>query len=235
MAFLRSSLFIVGATTILILVVLTVLAFFYMPLKFRYAITSKWALYNLWWLKVTVGLDYRVQGVENIPKTASVILCNHQSTWETMVLQVIFPQQVWVLKKSLLFIPFFGLGMALVDPIIINRENKIKSLKAVIKQGVNRLSRGLWVVIFPEGTRQNSVGNYKSGGAMVAIKAGVPIVPVYHNAGKFWQKGQFIKTPGTITMVIGEPILTEGESAKELSLKAENWAKAQEKHLQASD
>lgn len=235
MAFLRSSLFSVGMAIILLLVVFTILVFFYMPLKFRYAIASKWALYSIWWLKVTVGLDYRIQGVESIPKTASIILSNHQSTWEVMALQLVFPQQVWVLKKSLLFIPFFGLGVALVDPIVINRKNKIQALKAVIKQGINRLSRGLWVVIFPEGTRQNSVGKYQNSGALVAIKAAVPIVPVYHNAGKFWQKGQFIKTPGTITMVIGKPISTAGKSAKELSLKVENWAKAQEKHLQASD
>lgn len=229
---LRSIVFLLGSILVLICVAITSLIFFFMPIKFRYAIISQWAKFNIWWLGVVVGLHYQIIGKENIPKQPCVILSNHQSTWETFVFQVVFPQQVWVLKQSLLYIPIFGWGLALTAPIVINRAKKIQALKSIITQGINRLNRGLWVVIFPEGTRQGSgIKHYQNGGAMMAQKAGVSILPVYHNAANYWKKGQFVKRAGVIKLVIGKLIIPQEQhikTVKELSKQVENWAKEQE-------
>ncbi len=228
MAFLRSLLFFIISS--LALIVITCLEFmvFFMPVKTRYIIASRWAVINIWLLRVIVGLDYKIIGLENIPKKPCVIISNHQSTWETFIFQLILGQQTWVLKKQLLYIPFFGWGIALIKPIIIDREDKINSLKKVIAQGKDRLNKGIWLIIFPEGTRKTSIGKYQSGGAMIAKSAAVPILPIYHNSGYFWQKGQFVKKSGSITLVIGKSIISDDKPAKELTKEIENWAKQQQ-------
>ena len=229
MGFIRAVLLTTGAILVLVIIALVILLCFFMPLKFRYSITVLWAKFVIWWLKITINLDYRIIGLEHMIKTPCVILSNHQSTWETIAFQLVFPQQVWVLKRELLYIPIFGWGLALIAPITINRAKKQQAIKTMIKQGANRLSRGLWVVVFPEGTRSGGqVRHYQAGGAMIAKSSGVPILPVYHNAGKYWKKGQFVKSSGTIELVIGKAIVTQDKSAKDLSLEVENWAKLQE-------
>ncbi|MDH5230505.1 MAG: 1-acyl-sn-glycerol-3-phosphate acyltransferase [Gammaproteobacteria bacterium] len=179
-----------------------------LPFKWRYGVISQWARMNIPMLKVICNLNYEVEGRENIPEQASVILCKHQSTWETMALQCIFPPQIWVLKKELLKIPFFGWGLACLDPIAINRKLKKKAMEQVMEQGQQRLDSGRWVVIFPEGTRipAGKKGKYQLGGARLAKHAGHLVVPVMHNAGEYWPKKGFLKTPGTIKVVIGKPI-----------------------------
>lgn len=178
---------------------------------------------------MTCNLRYEVIGKENIPQTNSIILAKHQSAWETIAMQLIFPTQTWVLKRELLFLPFFGWGLAMTEPVAINRASGKKALRQVIKQGTDRLKRGLWLVIFPEGTRTafGSKGKYAIGGALLAEKSGFPVVPVAHNAGKYWPKDSFIKYPGTITLSIAPMIDSSQLKAKAINQLAEDWIESQ--------
>ena len=171
------------------------------------------------------GVRYCVLGTENIPKKPTIVLSKHQSAWETLAFQKIFPPQVWVLKKELLHIPFFGWGLAMTSPIAINRSQGKAALKQIIRQGRDRLQKGLWVIIFPEGTRidPGKKGRYGIGGAWLSTSTGVSVIPVAHNAGVLWGKNSFIKFPGTITVSIGEPIDPAGMEANELNNKVEEW------------
>jgi 1-acyl-sn-glycerol-3-phosphate acyltransferase len=189
------------------------------PFKWRYKVVSKWAKVNLWLLKVLCGIRFSVQGVEHIPEQPCIIMCKHQSAWETLALQVVFPQQVWVLKRELLWIPFFGWGLAALNPIAIDRGAGRKALNQVVEQGKSRLAAGSFIVIFPEGTRVpvGEMGRFGIGGAKLAVEAGANVVTVAHNAGKVWPKNSFIKTPGEVTMVIGQQIQTQDMSASDLN------------------
>ena len=231
MLFLRSLLYFLGSTLVLSFLVALSLALFFLPVKYRYAILSKWALFCLWWLKITLNIKLKVIGKENIPNTPSVIVSNHQSTWETLALQTVFPHQTWVLKQELQWIQIFGLGLALLKPIIINRGEKLKAIKKVMKQGSARIKEGIFVVVFPEGTRQpyKQLGEYQNGGVAIAKKTNCDIVPVYHDAGKLWPKGSFVKQPGTITLVIGKPIQSTGKSASVLTKEVRDWTLAMQK------
>lgn len=183
----------------------------------------------LWWLKVTCGLSYRVIGAHNIPKQPCVILCKHQSAWETLALQEFAPPQVWVMKRSLLLVPFFGWGLALSSPIAINRAAGREALKQLVDQGQDRLNKGFCVVVFPEGTRiaPGQRGKYHIGGAWLATHTGSLAVPIAHNAGEFWGKNAFLKKPGVITVSIGTPINTSGMKADELNAKVESWIESE--------
>ncbi|HAD98969.1 MAG TPA: 1-acyl-sn-glycerol-3-phosphate acyltransferase [Gammaproteobacteria bacterium] len=234
MLFLRSLIYFLGSTLVLSALVAIALVLFFTPLKVRYAILSKWSLFCLWWLRITLNIKLNIIGKENIPNSACVIISNHQSTWETLALQTIFPHQTWVLKQELQWIPIFGWGLSLLKPIIINRGEKLKALKKVLKQGAARISEGIFVVVFPEGTRQpyGQLGEYQKGGVAIAKKTGCDISPVYHNAGKLWPKGSFVKQPGLITMVIGKSISVEGKSAAELTKEVRDWTEAQSLSIQ---
>ncbi len=225
MLFLRSLLYFLGSTLVLSFLVALALSLFFLPVKYRYGILSKWSLFCLWWLKITLNIRLNIIGKENIPNKASVIVSNHQSTWETLALQTIFPHQTWVLKQELQWIPVFGWGLVLLKPIIINRGEKLKAIKKVIKQGAARIKEGIFVVVFPEGTRQphTQLGEYQNGGMAIAKKTGCDIVPVFHNAGKLWPKGSFIKKPGTITVVIGATISPAGKNASTLTKEVREW------------
>ncbi len=191
----------------------------------RYRYLTKWARCMLWWLRITCGLTYQVKGAENIPQTPSIILCKHQSAWETLALQLIFPPQVWVLKRELLWLPFFGWALALTSPIAINRAAGREALKQLVAQGKDRLSKNFWVVIFPEGTRiaLGKRGKYHIGGAWLATHTGAEVVPVAHNAGKFWPKNSMLKHPGVITLSIGKPIQTTTLKPDALNQQVEDW------------
>lgn len=204
---------------------LIVLASFPLTPLSRYRVTSGWAHIMLFLTRVICGVRYRVLGMENIPKTPSIVLSKHQSAWETLAFQQIFPPQVWVLKKGLLRIPFFGWGLAMTSPIAINRSSGKTALKQIVQQGKDRLKQGLWIVIFPEGTRvaPGKKGKYGIGGAWLATHTGVSVVPVAHNAGELWGKNSFIKRSGTITVSIGAPIDPAGMKANELNARVEAW------------
>jgi 1-acyl-sn-glycerol-3-phosphate acyltransferase len=185
-----------------------------------------WAGFIRYWLKICCRIDFHVSGLENLPDESAVVISNHQSAWETIIFQKIFPAQSYLLKKELLWIPFFGWGLAANEPIAINRAKKTQALQQLISQGKERLKSGRWIIIFPEGTRRpvGQPGTFQAGGAFIASKAEAPIVPVAHNAGVFWSKrNSFNKQPGTVEVVIGTVIKSKGRKARELNLQAEEW------------
>ena len=225
MAHLRAMIFYTGIYSVLALIVLFSPLFLLTPYRIRYYYMTRWGRFSIWWLKIICGLDFRVEGLENIPSQTCILMANHQSAWETIVMQQIFPPQTWILKRELLWLPFFGWGLAMMIPVAIDRKAGKKALRQVIHQGIDRLKRGLWVVIFPEGTRTapGQQQRYAIGGALLAEKSRHPVVPVCHNAGEFWPKDSFIKQPGTITLVIGEPIDTSSLRAGEINERVELW------------
>ncbi|MBB3103271.1 lysophospholipid acyltransferase family protein [Azomonas macrocytogenes] len=189
--------------------------------------------------QVLVDIDYRVIGQENIPERPCVILANHQSAWETFFLTgSFFSPLTQVLKRELLDIPFFGWAIRLIKPIAIDRDNPKMALKQVAIQGHERLQQGIWVLIFPEGTRVpvGEPGKFSRSGAALAANAGLPILPIAHNAGSFWPRTGWSKRPGTIQVVIGPPLLAEGEGPRaiaELNQRAEQWIHATVKELES--
>ena len=222
---LRSLLFslgMIGATGVVALA----LAFnFAQPFSRRYQISRYWSQFNLWWLRVVCQVDYRVSGAEHIPHRPVIVMAKHQSTWETMFLHQYLPPVAWVIKRELLWLPFFGWGLALLRPIAINRQAGVSAVKQVIRQGVEHLRQGQWVLIFPEGTRvaPGVRKRYGMGGAVLAAHSGYPILPVALNAGEFWRRGGFLKRPGTIQVVFGPLIDSKGRSAQELNQQVEHW------------
>jgi 1-acyl-sn-glycerol-3-phosphate acyltransferase len=231
MLLLRSLLYFVGSIISLILITLCGLFFVFSSYPTRQKFLSQWAIFCIWWLKVTLNITTNIIGQENVKKSPCIIISNHQSTWETLAFQTIFPAHTWVLKQELLWLPIFGWSLAMLKPIIINRGDKLKAIKKVIKQGAERLNKGISIVIFPEGTRQpyKHLGEYQNGGAAIAKKSGYGIVPVYHNAGNLWPKGSFIKKPGVITVIIGEVISDSNLTSSEVTEKIRNWTLEQEK------
>ncbi len=201
----------------------------------RYRIMSQWTRFNVWWLGLVCGLRYEVSGREHLAGEAGVLLCKHQSTWETLALQRFIPPQVWVLKRELMRIPFFGWGLAVMEPIAIDRGAGRRALEQLVEQGSNRLGRGLWVVMFPEGTRvaPGARGRYKQGGAVLAARTGHPVVPVAHNAGIYWPRHSYIKYPGTIRVEIGPPIESRGREPEEILKDAEEWIESRQAVLDA--
>ena len=214
--------------SILVYVILLTLLF---PLSHarRWALVQTWVSFVLWWLKVTCRLTYEVEGAEHISDTPGIVMSKHQSTWETVALQAIFPRQVWVGKRELMWIPVFGWGLALMKCIAIKRGTGRAAIKQLIKQGRERLDEGNWIIIFPEGTRipAGEKGRYRIGGAVLAEHTGYPIYPVAHNAGEYWPRRSFIKRPGVIQVRIGPPIASEGKDAQSLIDAVETWIEGQ--------
>ena len=235
MLLLRSLLFYLGLSITTIITSPVCVLIYPLPFKLRYYFVTRWTLFNLWWLKITCGLKHTITGLENIPKGPAIVMCKHQSAWETLALQIIFPPQAWILKRELLWIPIYGWGLASMDPISIDRGSAIKSVRQIVNQGCQRLANGIWVVIFPEGTRvaPGEKRKYLPGGGLLAEKSGVPIVPVAHNSGFFWPRNSIIKKPGTITMVIGPVIQTTGKSANEIMTEVEAWIESMIEQLPA--
>ena len=201
------------------------LATFPLPAQIRFRLISGWSRAVIALAQVVLGIRYRVEGLEHLPSQPAIILAKHQSAWETLAFQVIFPPQVLVLKRELLWIPFFGWGLALMSPISIDRRKGTSALKRMLAQGRERLSQGFWIAIFPEGTRvaPGTRGEYRVGGAWLAVKTGALVVPVAHNAGLFWRRNAFIKRPGTVTVLIGEPISPDGLTPEALNAQVEEW------------
>ena len=192
---------------------------FWLPYPAQFAIARSWARILLWVLERLCGLKYVVEGRERIPSGNHIVMSNHTSAWETVAQFLIFPPQVWVLKRELLWIPFIGWGMKLLRPIAINRGEGHRAVNQVVEQGKARLSEGLWIIIFPEGTRvvAGETRRFGVSGAMLAIASGRSLVPLSHNAGVFWARRGFLKKPGTIRVVIGEPIEPAGKNPRDLN------------------
>lgn len=199
----------------------------------RYTLITAWSRLITGAATAVCGIRYRVLGAENIPREPCVILSKHQSAWETLAWQTIFPPQVWVMKRELLWIPFFGWGLAMLSPIAINRGSGSRALRHMAEQGRERLDAGFCIVVFPEGTRvaPGQRGTYHPGGAWLAVKAGALALPVAHNAGECWRKNGFIKRPGLITVSIGKPISPAGLSVAELNQRVEDWIETEMHNL----
>jgi 1-acyl-sn-glycerol-3-phosphate acyltransferase len=204
-----------------------VVGVFWLPLSHqkRYAFIALWSRLVLWWLGLTCGLRHQVQGLENLPKGPAVVLSKHESAWETIAFLSIFPPHSWVLKRELLKIPIFGWFLWGLKPIAIDRTQPRQALRQLLKQGSGYLDEKLWVLVFPEGTRvaPGEIRPYAIGGAALAERKQVPIVPVAHNAGDFWPRNSFLKTPGTIVVRIGPCLETAGKSASALNVAAQAW------------
>ncbi|MDT7849196.1 lysophospholipid acyltransferase family protein [Methylophilus sp. VKM B-3414] len=231
--YLRAWLFYVGLFVLTIPFSLLAILLIPLPAVTRSRWVSGWAHAVMWWLKVTCNLRYAVSGREHIPATPSIILAKHQSAWETIALQTILPPQVWVLKRELLMIPFFGWGLWAVGSIPIDRSSGREALKKLVNHGKDRLKRGLWVVIFPEGTRTapGARAKYHIGGAWLASHTQTAVLPVAHNAGRYWRKNSILKYPGVIQVVIGPAIATNGLKPDALNQQVETWIETEMQHL----
>lgn len=234
MPLLRSALFAVLAVFITMYFALLGIASFCFLAKpmTRHRLVTGWVPVMMWAVRHVLDIRYRVLGRENIPAGSAVILAKHQSAWETIALQQIFPPLCYVLKRELLRIPFLGWGLASIPGIAIDRAGK-DALSQVVEQGRARLKEGLWVAVFPEGTRiaPGQTGRYKPGGAILAKRAGVPVVPVAHNAGDFWRRNAFLKKPGEIVVSIGPAIEVKGIKADEINTRARDWIEGEMRRL----
>jgi len=231
--FLRSLLFALAQMLVTPPYALFALCTFALPRMTRYRLISGWSWLMIRMARAILGIEWRVEGKEHLPSRPSVILSKHQSAWETMAFTLIFPPQVHVLKRELLWIPFFGWGLALMSPIAINRSRGMLALRAIARRGRERLAQGFWVVVFPEGTRvaPGAQREYHPGGAWLACAAGAPVVPVAHNAGLLWPRNAFLKRPGTVTVRIGPPIDATNRDPKTVNELARTWIEEQQKAL----
>jgi 1-acyl-sn-glycerol-3-phosphate acyltransferase len=192
---------------------------FWSPYRTQFAIARTWARLQFWLLNKVCGLNFTVEGRERIPAGNHIVMSNHTSAWETIAQFLIFPPQVWVLKRELLWIPLIGWGLKLLRPISIDRGAGHRAVNQVIEQGKERLAAGLWIIIFPEGTRvvAGETRKYGVSGALLATETGKFVVPLSHNASDFWVRRGIIKRPGTIRVIIGEPIEANGKDPRELN------------------
>ena len=229
----RSVVFTLGQALATLVFTTLALAAWVLPLRWRYRVVVQWTFFNTWWLARICRLSHVVEGVENIPATPSVVLCKHQSAWETVTLQRYFSPQVWVIKRELLRVPVFGWGLATLEPIAIDRAVGRAAVDQILDQGRDRLDKGFWVVVFPEGTRvpAGRRGRYRRGGAALAKSTGRDVVPVAHNSGDYWPRRSFLKYPGVIRLVIGPPIEVEGRTVGEINSLAEEWIESTVRRL----
>ena len=209
-----------------------VLACLMLPFPRRFPLARFWAATLLWALKWSCGLDYRVEGVP-LPQGCHVAFWKHSSSWETMAMMVLFPRQVWVLKRELVWIPVVGVGVLQMHAIAIDRKAGHSAVAQVIEQGKDRLAEGDWVMIFPEGTRMapGETRRYGVSGTLLAAETGKLIVPVAHNAGHYWPRRGLLKKPGTVRVVIGAPVVAAGRDARELNEEIQAWVEATVKGL----
>lgn len=198
----------------------------FVPIHVIDTIANYWGHSNLLALKYLCGLSYRTKGIENIPNTPSIIVCKHQSSWETIALRAIFPkQQTWVVKEELVRIPVLGTALNMLQAISIDRNSGVKALKKLLKNGAQSLAQGRYVFIFPEGTRvpAGSKGSYNIGAALLAEHTKIEIIPIAHNAGIFWGRRKLTIRPGTIDLIIGKSITTNERRAQEIIRSVEDW------------
>lgn len=236
--YLRSTLYMVFLifSTMVIALILILLKWI-APYHILARIGKFWGQINLKALDIFCGLTYRIHGWHNLPRETCIVLSKHQSAWETIALRGLLPPcNAWVIKRELLWIPFFGWGMSALDPIALDRKSGSLAIKRLLREGKKRLDSGRWVVIFPEGTRVATGQRikYNVGGALLGEKTGYPILPIAHNAGIFWGRRGFIKYPGVIDLVIGEIINTHGLKATEINQQIEDWIEGTVVRLQNS-
>lgn len=223
--FLRSLLYnLVMLVTVVVYAVLTLFTAV-LPFRQRYRFITQWPRFQTWLASRLLRIEYRIEGREHLPAGAAIVMAKHQSAWETLALPGILPPLTFILKRELLWIPFFGWGLSLLKPIAIDRSAGQAAMDQIVTQGRVRLDEGIWIVVFPEGTRvaPGQRRRYKRGGAVLAAQTGYPVIPLAHNAGVFWPKRGFVKKSGTIRVVIGAPIRSDGKTAEAILSEVENW------------
>jgi len=196
-----------------------------LPRSWTYGVAVAWIDSMFWLLRRLCGLDYRVEGLEHLPKRSSIVLIKHSSAWETLAQLKIFPRQTWVLKRELMWVPILGWVLWLLSPIAIDRRGGGAAVQQVVDQGRERLMAGVWVMVFPEGTRMpaGQTRRYGLSGVLLASAMGLPVIPVAHNAGYYWPRRGWLKRPGTIRVVIGAPIETRGVEPRLVNERAQRW------------
>ena len=213
-----------------------VIACAFLPFPRRYALVRLYGGSVLWVLKWTCGLTYTVEG-EPLPPGAHIALWKHSSSWETMAMMVVFPRQVWVLKRELVWIPVVGIGVRQMHSIAIDRKAGHSAVAQVVAQGKERLAEGDWIMIFPEGTRMahGETRRYGVSGALLAQEAGCLLVPVAHNAGSFWPRRGLMKKPGNVRVVIGKAVAPAGRDVRAVNEEVQNWIEAKVRELQSQE
>ncbi len=239
MALIRSSLhmafmFVTVIPYALLIVVASLLG---TPGKKLYLIAQRWLTLSIDAARVIMGIRYQIHGEENLPvgdTSPAILLVKHQSTYETFLMPAIMPHPLaYVFKRELLYVPFFGWAIGKLDMIHIDRSQRAKAFAKVVEQGQALLAQGVWVIMFPEGTRipRGQRGSYKSGGARLAIATGAPVIPIAVTSAKCWPRKAFIKYPGVVDVSIGQPIPSVGRDADELTREVEEWIEAEMQRL----
>jgi 1-acyl-sn-glycerol-3-phosphate acyltransferase len=202
-----------------------VILLMWLPPARLYAVPRIWARTNLWLLKAICGLDYRIDGAEHLPSEPFISMWKHSSTWETIAQMVLVPRAAWLLKREILWIPLLGWAVARFHPIAIDRKAGASAVNQVVTQGRQRLSEGLGVIIYPEGTRVGPGETRKFGmsGALLATQSGAPLVPIAHDSGYYWRRRGLFKRPGVIRVVIGPPIETVNLAPREITERTKIW------------
>jgi len=233
MTALRSSLFLVGGFLITAVFGMLVPAFGLFSYRAGLYLARSWARWVLKWAEWSCGIRHEVRGMENVPARPAVIMSKHQSAWETLYIEATFPYQCWIIKRELLWLPFVGWGLAAVRSIAIDRSSGVAAREQIVQQGAKRIAQGLWVSIFPEGTRVpvGKRGRYGIGGATLATRTGAPILPIAHNAGEVWGRYAFRKRAGTVQVVIGPVIETAGRDALSVNREVEAWIEGEMRRL----
>jgi 1-acyl-sn-glycerol-3-phosphate acyltransferase len=200
-----------------------------LPHHMRRQTVVPWVNFTIWLIKHVLGIPHRLVGAENLPTRPVVVLCKHQSAWETFMLQEVFKDTVFVWRKEIKYLPFFGWALAAIPMIETDRSASKATLKSLVEQGRDRLDKGYTVIIFPEGTRSEpgSKNRYKGGGALLAVETGTPVLPVALNSGEFWGRNALFKTSGTVTVSVGPAIDPAGLTAAEVLTRAETWIEAE--------
>jgi 1-acyl-sn-glycerol-3-phosphate acyltransferase len=230
MTFLRSALYMAFLTVTVIPYALCCVLWAPLPLVWRYRLTMGWPRLALWGARWILGIRYRTRGTEHLPDGPAIILSKHQSAWETLYFAVKLPRDVvFVYKKELHQVPFFGWSLALLSMIPIDRAKGREAFDQVVRIGSQRLREGRWPVLFPEGTRvaPGEAGRYKQGGTLLACKTGVPVIPVAHNAGERWPRNAFLKTPGLVTVSFGPPLDPAHYNPVSLNSAVREWIEAE--------
>lgn len=197
------------------------------------AVAQSYATVMLKWIEGSLAISCEVEGWENVPDHPVVAMAKHQSAWETLFMESRFPPQCWIIKRELLWLPFVGWGLYAIRCIAIDRSSGHSARDQIVEQGRRRLSQGMWVSIFPEGTRiaPGKVGRYGIGGALLAVRTGTPILPMAHDAGEYWPRYAFRKRPGRVKVVIGPPIPTAGRDVLSVNAEVQEWIEGQMRRI----
>ena len=206
------------------------------PRRVLNALANSWANGQLRMLAWLCDLTYVVEGRENLPAGAHVSMWKHSSSWETIAQAALLPPQSWVLKRELMWIPVVGWAIRFFKPIAINRKAGTTAVNQVVEQGTQRLAEGLWILVFPEGTRVGAGEHRKYGvsGALLASRAGCKVVPVAHNAGEFWPRRGWLKKPGVIQVAFGPAIEAAGRDPRQVNEEVRAWIESKMAAMAAS-